>query len=43
MAPGHEDGLRATFAEAHRRYSARIHARLKLTGQLWQGRFSSTP
>ena len=43
MTPGHEDGLRATFAEAHRRYSARIHARLKLTGHLWQGRFSSTP
>jgi len=42
MTPGHEDGLRATFAEAHRRYSARIHARLKLTGHLWQGRFSST-
>ena len=42
MAPTHPDGLRATFAEAHRRYSARIHARLKLTGHLWQGRFSST-
>lgn len=42
MTPGHADGLRATFAEAHRRYSARIHARLKLTGHLWQGRFSST-
>jgi putative transposase len=42
MTLGHEDGLRATFAEAHRRYSARIHARLKLTGHLWQGRFSST-
>ena len=42
MTPSHTDGLRATFAEAHRRYSARIHARLKLTGHLWQGRFSST-
>ena len=42
MTPSHIDGLRATFAEAHRRYSARIHARLKLTGHLWQGRFSST-
>ena len=42
MAPAHEDGLRATFAEAHRRYAARIHGRLKLTGHLWQGRFSST-
>jgi putative transposase len=42
MTPSHEDGLRATFAEAHRRYTARIHARLKCTGHLWQGRFSST-
>ena len=42
MTPSHADGLRATFAEAHRRYSARIHASLKLTGHLWQGRFSST-
>ena len=42
MTPSQADGLRATFAEAHRRYSARIHARLKLTGHLWQGRFSST-
>ena len=42
MTPSHADGLRATFAEAHRRYSARIHARLKLTGHLWQGRFNST-
>jgi len=42
MVPSDEDGLRATFAEAHRRYTARIHARLKVTGHLWQGRFSST-
>ncbi len=42
MAPSREDGLRATFAEAHRRYTARIHARAKWTGHLWQGRFSST-
>ena len=42
MAPSHEDGLRATFAEAHRRYTARIHACEKWTGHLWQGRFSST-
>jgi putative transposase len=43
MTPSSPDGLRATFAEAHRRYAARIHARLKVTGHLWQGRFSSTP
>ena len=42
MTPCDPDGLRRTFAEAHRRYAARIHARLKVTGHLWQGRFSST-
>jgi putative transposase len=41
MVPGHMDGLRATFAEAHRRYTARINTRLRQTGHLWQGRFSS--
>ena len=42
MVPSAEDGLRATFAEAHRRYTARIHAREHWSGHLWQGRFSST-
>jgi len=42
MIPSREDGLRQTFAEAHRRYTARIHARNRWTGHLWQGRFSST-
>lgn len=42
MTPSRVDGLRATFAEAHRRYSARIHARMQVTGHLWQGRFNST-
>ena len=42
MIPSHADGLRQTFAEAHRRYTAVIHARYKWTGHLWQGRFSST-
>lgn len=42
MTPSDPDGLRSVFAEAHRRYTARIHARLKVTGHLWQGRFSST-
>jgi putative transposase len=41
MVPGHGDGLRATFGEAHRRYTGRINARLRQTGHLWQGRFSS--
>ena len=35
------DGLRALVAEVHRRYAARINARNKWTGHLWQGRFSS--
>ncbi len=42
MIPSQADGLRATFAEAHRRYTARIHGRERWTGHLWQGRFSST-
>jgi putative transposase len=42
MVPAHEDGLRATFAQAHRRYTGVIHARRQLTGHLWQGRFAST-
>ena len=37
MIPSSEDGRRATFAEAHRRYTARIHARERWTGHLWQG------
>ena len=41
MAPTKPDGLRDTFAEAHRRYTARIHQRFKWTGHLWQGRFAS--
>jgi putative transposase len=42
LVPSDLDGLRATFAEAHRRYTAQIHAREEWTGHLWQGRFSST-
>ena len=41
MTPSSADGLRRTFAEAHRRYTSRINARFKWTGHLWQGRFSS--
>jgi putative transposase len=41
MVPSGTDGLRGTFADAHRRYTARINARLRQTGHLWQGRFSS--
>jgi putative transposase len=42
LVPKTVDGLRATFAQAHRRYTGAIHAREKWTGHLWQGRFSST-
>jgi len=41
MAPTSQDGLRQTFAEAHRRYTGRINARFRWTGHLWQGRFAS--
>ena len=39
--PSDRDGLRQTFAYAHRRYTAYINARLRTTGHLWQGRFGS--
>ena len=42
MVPTRADGLRATFAEAHRRYTSLINARFGWTGHLWQGRFSSS-
>ncbi len=42
MTPTKADGLRAAFAQAHRRYTSMIHARMKWTGHLWQGRFAST-
>ncbi len=41
MAPSDPVGLRRSFAEARRRYAARIHAREYWTGHLWQGRFSA--
>ncbi len=42
IVPHHEDGLRATFGEAHRRYTRHINARHKWTGHLWQGRFGAS-
>lgn len=39
--PQDTDGLRATFSEAHRRYTGAIHARFKWTGHLFQGRFGA--
>lgn len=41
VTPGDEDGLRATFADAHRRYTAMINARHRWTGHLFQGRFGA--
>jgi putative transposase len=39
--PGDEDGLRRTFRHVHRHYTGFINARMRMTGHLWQGRFSS--
>jgi putative transposase len=41
LVPAHEDGLRATLADSHRRYTRRINARNDWTGHLWQGRYGS--
>lgn len=41
VTPADADGLRATFAEAHRRYTTTINARFGWTGHLFQGRFGA--
>ncbi|HJQ15840.1 MAG TPA: transposase, partial [Allosphingosinicella sp.] len=41
VVPADEDGLRRTFADAHRRYAGFINARHRWTGHLWQGRFGA--
>jgi putative transposase len=41
IVPSDEDGLRRTFADAHRRYTGFINARHRWTGHLWQGRFGA--
>ena len=41
MTPADADELRATFAEAHRRYTGAIYARFRWTGHLFQGRFGA--
>jgi putative transposase len=41
VTPAGADGLRATFAEAHRRYTGTINARFHWTGHLFQGRFGA--
>jgi putative transposase len=42
MVPRGVDGLRATFGEAHRRYTRHINLREDWQGYLWQDRFHST-
>jgi len=39
LVPSDETGLPRAVGEAHRRYSAYINARLRVTGHLFQGRF----
>jgi hypothetical protein len=41
VTPADEDALRATFAEAHRRYTGAINTRFHWTGHLFQGRFGA--
>jgi putative transposase len=41
VVPGDQDGLRRTFADAHRRYTGFINARQRWTGHLWQGRYGA--
>jgi putative transposase len=41
VVPSDEDGLRRTFADAHRRHTGLINARQRWTGHLWQGRFGA--
>ena len=41
LVPGDKDGLRASLAEAPRRYTRAINERMGWTGYLWQGRFAS--
>lgn len=43
MVPSHEDGLRATMGETHRRYTQMVNSREECTGHLWQERFHSFP
>jgi len=41
IVPSDKDGLQRTFADAHRRYTGYVNARMRVTGHLWQGRFGS--
>lgn len=39
--PRDDDGLARAFRHVHRHYTGYVNARLRVTGHLWQGRFSS--
>ena len=41
LVPSDADGLRRALAPTHRRYAGHVHARQRLTGHFWQGRFGS--
>ena len=41
LRPADPDGLRRALAPVHRRYAGEIHARRRLTGHFWQGRFGA--
>ena len=41
LTPTTADGLARAFGKAHRRYSAFVNARLRVTGHLFQSRFGS--
>ena len=43
LVPTDTDGLRATLADTHRRYTRAINEREGWTGHLWQSRFASFP
>ena len=43
LMPVREDGLRATLAPLHRRYTWEINQREGWRGHLWQSRFASFP
>ncbi len=41
LVPSDPDGLRRALSAVHRRYAGHVHARLKRTGHLWQGRYGA--
>ncbi len=39
LTPQDSDGIRRSLSKVHRAYAGHVHARLKRTGDFWQGRF----